>query len=215
MTALVVHSCRSADETFQRHMPFYTKTGFDVYGVGRVDNPSSFPLGVKNFNIGLDQRIHKDNLVRRFVDTFKFCLESRMFALYSDFCVVEYDCLFFKPLPKHPGGLVATLAGYAVPGALATKFYHCPWWADRAMAEIIVDEGQKLLDQKIYELGSPDFFLGLICDRRAISPITIPFYSRNTIEPGWQMAEARQAYLDGVYGMHGVKTKATLDSIVF
>lgn len=213
MTALVVHSCRAADATFQRHMPFYTKTGFEVFGVGRTDVPASFPPGVRHFDIGLDQRQHPSNLCRRFVDTFKFCLESEMFALYSDFCLIEYDTLFFKELPRHPGGLIATLSGYSVPGALATKFYHCPWWPDRKTAEIIVDEGQKLLDQGIFELGSPDFFIGLICDRRALSPITIPFYSRNTIEPGWQMEEARQAYLNGVYGAHGIKHANQIEEI--
>lgn len=214
MTALVIHSYQGADETFARHFPYYCKAGADIFGVGRVDKPSVWPIGLKHFDIGNDAKHHPSNLVERFVETFRFCLENNMLAQYTDFCVIEYDTLFFKPLPKHPGGLVATLAGYSIPGAYASRFYHCPWWPDRKTAQIIVEEGTKLLKAGIYELGSPDLFLGFICDRRKINPSSIPWYSRNTVEPGSQMEEARRAYKEGVIGIHGIKNQKQIDDLM-
>lgn len=213
-TLLLIHSCERANETVKRHWRFYENANCDIMGVGREDSHCWWPEGIASVDIGRDAKMDGDNLCRRLVDTFRFCLENLKNSPYTDFCIIEYDTLFFKPLPIHPGGLVATLAGHAIPGFLAKRFYHTPWWADIETADTIVKEGDRMIRLGLTEKGTPDFFLGLLCERTGIEPITIPFYSRNTIEWGTQMEEARQHMRDGVFGLHGIKHENQLTALL-
>jgi hypothetical protein len=132
---------------------------------------------------------------------------------YNSLMVVEYDSIFLKPPPPVPDGVFTHLSGGNVPGPIfkASRFYHCPWGASRYAAGIIAQEGRKLINERSFENGSPDFFLGLILDRHP----ELPLYETGTFSVNggnWpeRMNEMVEAVKNGAFFCHGLRTKEEL-----
>jgi hypothetical protein len=127
--------------------------------------------------------------------------------------MIEYDSVFLKKPPEHPGGLHTRLAGGPLGGKFkAQRFYHTPWWADREAAAIIVEEGNNLIIEEEYENGSPDVFLGLIADRRPDLKISESHtWSCNGNDFQNRKEHAARAIDEGAWYLHGIRTREELD----
>jgi len=210
---LAIHSYPGANEGVARHWPHYEKSGASkIIGIGTVGGKCKWPEGVHSVEIGADSYIAGDHLPRRLVETMRLML----LLPYERFCIIEWDCLFFHPLPEFTG-MVAFHAGNNLPGMKAQRFWHCPWAFDFETGSKFVFEAQKIIDAREVEGHecSPDVFFGWVCERAGID-VKQPWigYTRNTIESAQDAEDARKAVLAGAMSVHGCKSRATYDYLM-
>lgn len=213
---LAIHTYPGANKDLSFHWPFFRRAGFErIIVVGTHGGGCHIPPGAEYVEIGDNKHVAGDHLPRRLVDTAEWCL--RCGGGWDQLCIAEYDCVFFRPLPKLDPGFHGHLAGGQLPGCKSTFFYHFPYIADRASWETFVKGGRELLAAGEIEQGTPDAFLALTIERYGIAHHFHSFksYSRNTIHasfgPGQPdfIPEARQAVRDGAVVCHGIKTSKT------
>lgn len=217
---LVVLSHSGANETVSRHWPWYARGEADILGVGRQGTKCEWPpyegfTGHHGFigsiDIGQESYANGSNHNERLLAVLNHCVKK---TRYTSFCVIEYDCLLFKPLIfNEPGAwFISTPAGGKSPGFSGTRFYHCPWWFSREMAIQVLDWGDRMLSAGLIEQGFIDRWLGLMSDLYPMQLTNSGWYSRNTI--GLEnVAEARTAIAAGAHGVHGVKTAEVLEAL--
>lgn len=152
-------------------------------------------------------------VIKRWVRTWEIFLNEEKFSQFDSACMVESDSLFLRKPEPHPGGLFTRLAGGPVGGASkSTRFFHCPWWADRVTAQIIVEEGRKLMAEGEWELCSPDLFLGLITDRRPEIKVTeANTWSCNGGDFHNRADQAGKAVMDGCFFVHGIRLASEVE----
>lgn len=155
----------------------------------------------------------RPEVIKRWVRAWDIVVDEPKFAQFTDFCMVESDSVFLRKPESHPGGLFTRLAGGPVGGASkASKFFHCPWWADRATAQIIVEEGRKMISEGELELCSPDLFLGLLTDRRPEIKVTeCNTWSCNGNDLQNRRDQCQKAVQSGAWHVHGLRTKEEYD----
>lgn len=208
-TLLVILAHSGAQDAIDRHFPFWERTCWDILGVGRENTTTAWPSGAFTFNCGLESYVNGDNHLRRFLDVLTHCLNYS----HSAFCLIEYDCLTFPPMALHPGGFTSVLAGYRSPGFTAANYYHCPWWMDRPTAQLIIQHGTRLLNERVIEHGFIDRWLGLLCERNDIPITPLNAYTRNTLDYPRYITEAREAVRNGAQFIHGCKTKEQFEQL--
>lgn len=210
----LVHSYPGANEVVARNYPTWRNAGFErIIGIGTIDGGCTWPAGMESFTIGVNSYVNRDVLPRRLVDTVRY-----MTSLpgWDNACIIEYDVIMLKPFPAIPLGFSSPCKGGPQPWRLGQKFFHPPWVADRGSWDRILAGGEECLRAGEFEGGSPDCFIGWVCEKHHI-PIhenTFSTYSRNTIDNLAWMQEARQARLDGCHSIHGVKSRAAFDHIL-
>lgn len=213
---MAVHGYPGANTTVVRHWPYYQKSGADeIFGISTVGGGCVWPDNIRSMEIGENRYIDgkSDHLCRRLLDT----LEGFLPLEWDRLCIVEYDAVFFHPLPRDlPSGIIAHLSGGTPTGCTCSQFFHCPWIFDRESAKKTIEVGRQMLADGDIQLGSPDCFLGRMQDVSDIRITDSPFpvYSRNSLDITWQLEEARQAVRSGVTMVHGVKTEAQLNSLI-
>lgn len=208
---LAIHAYPGAHEAIARHWPFYEKSGSDkIIGIGTTDGQTKWPAGVEHVEIGRNEYIAGDHLPRRLLDTMKFMLTLP----FDRFCIIEWDVLFFQPLPEFTG-MAAFHAGNQSPGMRAKRFYHVPWAFDFSTGTKFVQEGEKLLKDVSGHECSPDVFFGWVCESSGIE-VTQPWngFSRNSLDCAGDLEEARNHYRAGVMALHGCKTRREFDYIL-
>lgn len=208
-TLLVIHGYASANDMIERHWPFWRQSGCDILGVGREDSEVRWPEKIQTVNIGADRYADKDNLCRRLVDTFRYCLTLP----YDDFCILEADAINLGPIGAHTGGLLTNKVGAGSEGFKGNQYFHCPWWADRMTAEWIVEFGDVMLRDGDIEQGWPDRFLGWMFEKFNLPWTQVRAYSENTIEGEASIKRARKAVESGVKFVHGIKTAEVLAEV--
>lgn len=212
---LLIQSYPGANELLWRHWPYYEKSGCSpIIGIGTTDGLCRWPNDSEHVDIGENLYICREHLPKRLINTFKHGLSR---SGWDRCAVIEYDTCFFRPIPDTiPTGLVTQLTGYMALGSTAKSFYHNPWIADRQTAEQIVAGGEQMIREGDLQGGSPDTFLGRLCERFSIPVDTtsLKYYSKNTIHPGhpW-VEEARRARIDGAHVIHGIKHASVLERI--
>ena len=213
MRLLIVTFHPEASAACDRHYPFWQKAGCDrIIGVTSRSDKSRWPTP-DFIEIGPYGYISDSRLPLRLIQT----LEHAISLGADEICITEWDCIFFKPLPVViPPGFTMNTTGGGGKNYRATRFFHPPWFFDRASAITAVEIGRQLLSEGIYELGSPDIFIGLITDL-AFLPINegvFTSYSRNAFDLPCHLAEARAAYRSGVTAIHGLKSEKELAYIL-
>lgn len=209
---LAIHSYPGANELVKQLWPYYDKSGWDIIGIGTNDNKTQWPDGVKFVNIGRNAYIYDhSNLPQRLVNTIKYFLERC--PEYTHLCIVEYDCIFLSPLEFQETGITTHLAGGTV-GTEANAFYHVPWFMDRESGALIMEEGERLILQKRFELGSPDVFLGLILQNLGINPHESNTFSVNSFDLPKNIEAGRKAISEGCKFLHGVKSMQQLEKLL-
>lgn len=210
-TLLIIHSYAGGHAQLNWTWPHYLTSGWDILGVTPTDASHPWPRGVRSVSLTENGYIGTSTtLVRRLVATFEYVLRPE-FDAYSDFCIIEYDGFFLQKPPQHPGGFHTSLAGGCIAGFQATRFFHTPWWPDRAAARIIVDAGNKLIAAGELERGSPDLFLGLIVDRTGLPWTQTHTWSVNGGDFTRRRAAAIRPIKDGIWYLHGIRTKSELE----
>jgi hypothetical protein len=210
-TLLAIMSYAKAEEQVNWSWPHYRKSGLPIMGScptnsnHRWPNDCEYdqPLGLEGYST--------PELIRRWVGIFNLFTADPMFAKYDAIIVIEYDAVFLKPPPPVPDGVFTHLAGGNIPGFKAERFYHCPWAASRSAATVIAEEGRKMIEEGIFEGGSPDFFLGHIIDRRP----DLHLYETGTFSVnGGNLTDRKDAAVHalkmGTWFLHGLRTKEEL-----
>jgi hypothetical protein len=209
----LVHSYPGANSICARNYPTWKQAGFDkIIGIGTTDGGCTWPDNMSYVNIGVNSYVDRDVLPRRLVDTVQFMTSL---AGWDEACIIEYDVIMLKPFPSIPKGFSSPCKGGPQPWRKGNKFFHPPWVADRDSWNKILIGGLECLKAGEIEGGSPDCFIGWVCDRHGI-PIhenTFTTYSRNTIDNQTWMEEARVARHEGATAIHGCKTKECFDHI--
>lgn len=168
------------------------------------------------FECGRDAYVDGEHLPKKLVDSVEAGL--RMFPQATWITVEEYDCWhprdFVRSVPE--GVMCGLRCGGQIQGCESHFYMHWPVSATRVTWERWPPFARMLLNQRRYELGTPDAFLALACEVAGIAPKFDCWhgFSRNTIhglnpanpnQPDFLPA-ARQAYLDGAVAFHGVKS---------
>lgn len=209
---LAVHTYPGANQAIERHFPCWVKSGADeIMGILTQDG-CQWPDGYNSVKLGRDSYIDGPVLPQRLLDTMKLML----LMPFDRFCIIEWDCLFFKPLPEF-SGMSAFHAGNRMGNMLAEKFYHVPWCFDFDAGTAFVKEGEKAIREVqpgMHEC-SPDVFFGWVCERAGL-PVSQPWegFSRNSLDCAGDVELAREAYLSGATAIHGIKTRSNFDYIL-
>lgn len=217
-TILAIQSYPGANATVARHLPYYLNAGADMLlGIGTTDGGCVWSNEFDcTCNIGENKYIEGAHLCDRLLRTIEVALSVEL-GPFDRICVIEYDCLFFKPIPKDlPVGVVMNIAGGPQPHRLGTFYYHCPWIMDSGTASMVLDGGRQCLKDLQFEGGSTDCFIGWVCERFNI-PVhcnLVHTYSKNSLDIPEHLEEARQARIDGAMAIHGVKTPAMLNRLM-
>lgn len=208
---LCIHSHAGANERIPVHFPYYENSGADkIIGIGTTDGRCKWPEGVEHVEIGRDGYIDGPHLPQKLIDTMRFML----LLPYERFCIIEWDCLFFHPLPEFTG-MAAFHAGNQSEGMLAKRFHHCPWAWDYDTGMAFLAEADKAIKEVSGHECSPDVFFGWVCERAGIE-VTQPWkgFSRNSLDCAGDVELAREAYLDGAVAIHGIKGRRDLDYVL-
>ena len=208
---LAIHSYPLANAGVQRHWPFYEKSGAQkILGIGTTDGGCKWPEGVESVDIGQNSYIQGDILPRRLVNTMRLML----LMPFDRFCIIEWDCLFFHPLPPFDG-MAAFHAGNSLPGMKAKRFHHVPWGFDYETGQAFVKQADKMLKDVEGHEASPDVFLGWVAEEAGIE-IHQPWigFSRNSLDNPADVELAREARLAGAVAIHGIKTSENLRRIL-
>lgn len=221
-TLVVVHSHAAANDMVAILFPHYKTAGCDILGIGRTNSKCIWPEPIPTRDIGIDLFKtwveHKsDSLPKKLIGTLEVCLSD--FPQYNDYCIIEWDSIFVKPLPKHTGGLVS------VPCMVDNRItpfqnmksniaFQCPWWFDKPTAEIAIRKGRELIEVGDIEEGTPDHFLGRIVQLSGIKYSPIATFFRMEFETPELIEEARQRYRSkDVFYIHGFKKISQLTSV--
>ena len=209
-----IFSYAGANATVGRHWPYFRKAGVPLWGIGRINTSCLWPDGVFNpVNIGEDTYVCGDNLCKRLIIACEHFLMLPWMQQFNDVCLIEYDSIFTRALPEHPGGLATCIAGGNSPGFKGTRFFHTPWWVDRPTAALIVAEGRLMLAEGDIEHGFPDRFLGRLVDRCPMHITETNTFSVNTIDNPAYVEAAREAIRRGSFMVHGIKTADQLKAV--
>lgn len=224
-TLLVILSHSGANETVQRHWPWYERAGCDILGVGRENTNSVWPLFnnaqlsngnhyIGSLNVGQESGPVGANHIERFTNVLQALTVEARFMLYERFAIIEYDGIFTKPIPDTAPGLTTKLAGHLTPGFMSEHFYHTPWIVDEDTGIDIVRYGKRMLKAGLIEHGFIDRWLGLMHDlyKFPLHDLGHLSYTQNTILPH-HYDDARKAVKNGAFYLHGVKTHEALEAI--
>lgn len=227
MLVLCIHSYPGGNSAVERHWDYFMHAGADlVLGIATFDGICRFPETVDEVaQIGCSSYINGPHLPQRLIDTLSYVLEKYdpNFIL-----VAEYDTVIFRriELENLEKELASHLAGGRTWESKATAFYHNPWLFSRAAAEKFIPAGRAAIDEGICghitpvaygtPEASPDVFFGYIAERLELDVQTDLWteFSRNDLFQRGNLELAREAYLEGVDVIHGIKTQQELEYIL-
>lgn len=216
-TLVVIITHQGAQALLDRNWPWWVKGGYPLTIVEHADKPSMriptpFVNGysVQLLRVGTDP----DRMPHRWVGRFMAIMEAcSQMPGPTDFCFIEADGIFTRPLPPHPGGLVTTLAGHKSPGFRGHNYYHTPWWMDRKTMGAVLFWGRRMLNADLDEAGFIDRFIGLMELLYDLTIVPASSYSQNSLDQSHFLEQARAAIAKGAYYVHGVKTQQHLDYV--
>lgn len=211
---LLVHSCQKANSAVFLHYLYYLQSGCErVVGIltegGRCKWPTEDTVAISP-----DRYIDGPHLPNRLLRTLEFGLAQGA----DEIVVIEYDVLFFHPLPAVlPKGITMNWTGGNQPGFKCTRFAHVPWTMDAETAKLVIAEGDKMLAEGDIEGGNPDLFLGRLTDRRPDIPVhsgLYPSFTRNSYDIPGDLEKARAAVKAGAVVCHGIKHEREMTFIL-
>jgi hypothetical protein len=213
---LAIHTWPGGSEALLRHAEWFRIAKADrTVVIGTIGGNCSHPPDFEYTEIATDSYMAGRHLPQRLMDTIRWCLDQ---PGCEHIVVCEYDTLFFKPIPRVEG-VWAHLAGGRTFDAKASCFYHNPWAMDRASAELLVPEMRAIIEEGHCTYGSvessPDVFFAYACERLGLgvrSDVMTEF-SRNALDCPGDLDRAREAYVNGVDVIHGVKKAIELQVI--
>lgn len=206
-TALLIQGYPSASQRIKDLWRYYKKSGFDIFGVDTEDGSCNWPEHIHRKAIGKNAYIEGGHLSQKLCDCVAWFLSDPIFTPYTHVCVIENDVIFLKPPPAMDVEITSRLAGFQVLPMKALKFWHNPWWMSREIAVKFVAGAKELLAAGENELGHPDFFFGLVCERYNLPVVDLPgAFSQNSFDNQYSLEIGRKAVREGAWVVHGVKT---------
>jgi hypothetical protein len=213
MRTLIVQTYPGANETVFRHYPYWQKSGADhIVGLVTDDEQCLWPTN-DVVVAGVNRYVEGKHLPLRLLQS----LEAGLDTGADEIVVIEYDVVFFRPLPPAPArGIAMVPTCGPQSGYKSSRAFHCPWQMSRDTALRAFLVGHELLANGENESGMPDYFIGLLAERAGIPVIENHFtrYTQNTIHTPEHLAEAHEAFRTGVHAIHGIKTAENLSFIV-
>lgn len=208
-TLLIIQSHESHKPLVDMVWPQHALHGWSIFGVTPEDSVHAWKPDIFHCAMIGKAGYMQPDVIKRWVRTWEIVTTEDKFDQFTDFCMVESDSVFLRKPEAHPGGLFTRLAGGPVGGASkASRFFHCPWWADRATARRIVFEGKNLIMANELELCSPDLFLGLITDRLPDLKVTeANTWSCNGNDLQNRMDQCEKSVKAGCWFVHGLRTQ--------
>lgn len=207
--ALVVMGHRAVQDTIDRHMPYWRRTGLDILGTNPQDG-TIWPADVESMAYGVNAHCGRDSAVR-LLNVFKWIANSPERPFY---CVIEYDMLVLKPYIP-PSNVVYTHSDVNKEGdRFKHKFYNPPpWIVTNKVASVIHQTGEKLLNYNDFEEGYNDRFIARILSKSGLFWWAIPNVHHGYFDKD---PEAKRKALEAVKAgtctfLHCVKTQADLD----
>ena len=227
-TLLAIQSYPAAWDRVQMLWATYAITGWPILGFDCEDGRHPWPAGVPHMAIGqarpwpmpgVAKQPYDDNLCRKFIRTMRAVFYDPRFSDVTDMCIVEADGLFLQRPPAHPGGFVAHFCGYCPPEWKSGDgmFCHCPWWMDRETAKVLIRVGDKMIAEKNIGNGSPDVFVGKLIKEAEVKFTASRTWSCNgggLHNPDSNMAAALKAVKEGVWFVHGLRTKEEMEELL-
>lgn len=220
-TLLAIHSYAAARDQVFWSFPYWKLAGWDIAGFAPADSKHDWPAGTAHVVEFGRQGYAGSELTERFIKTWEIFVGDSRFDTYDSFCLIEYDGIILRTPEPHPGGLLTNHAVGPMPHCglkSQTGGFHTPWWADRAAARIIAEEGRKMIGEGETEKGSPDMMLGLMVDRRKdLKWSQSKTWSRNGncfVTTPHTMAEAIEAVRGGAWYVHGLRHKTELQQLL-
>lgn len=215
VVAILSHS--GANATVQRHWPLYLNCGCDIVGIGRTDTHCQWPAESGQFigsmDIGQESYAKGDNHICRFLELVEWFLTDAMMKSYTHLVVIEYDGVFFAPVPKLKiNTFYGKLAGGKSDGFLGSMYIHTPWCMDRLCAGNVLKHGRAMLKAGLIEQGFLDRWFGLMIDLYDLQwrDTGAGTYTHNTLDTPEKIAEAGRAVAEGAWYVHGLKTAEQL-----
>jgi len=222
-TFLAIHSYPGANDTVARHWRYFLRQKAQkIYGIGTEGGGCEWPGG-NHTEIGKNSYIDGPVLPMRMLDTIDFFLPLDWDILI----IAEYDTVIFNRIEVE--WMNRCLAGHLAGGktweSKAEHFYHNPWLFDHGVAEDFVRTGREAIADGIcgkktenaYATpeGSPDVFFGYMAEYLGLDVQDDLWtqYSQNDLKDHARLVGAREAFLNNVDVIHGIKTKDELDYI--
>lgn len=222
---LLVQTYPGGNQTLQRNWPFFLDCGADrIWVIKTVEGDCWCPPDTLSVTIGTNKYIDGSHLPQRLVDTVEFGLHA---SDDSHILVAEYDTLILSPIryKAMEHAVASHRAGSATWGSKVNSFYHNPWLFKREFAKRFVDEGRVVIAEGIPDRqrgqppppeASPDVFFALVCERLG-QPVQIDLwseYSRNGYDLPGHLEEAREARLNGIGVIHGLKSRVEYEVVM-
>lgn len=218
-TLLTIDTHAGIQDFLPAMWPHYERAGVDILGVERTNKPTLWPKPVPTIAVGEDlfkrwcEHRHPTLLCERTLGTIEALLTMPQFADYTDFCTSTWSVFFAQPLPPLPAPLVLHSAGGNARGFDAPYFFHHARWFDRATAATILKVGRDLIAAGRTELGSEDFFFGLIVHTAGLQWHNVATVTMNGMDSPHGVKAARKAIAKGAWWVGNVKNAAELANL--
>lgn len=204
----MAHGEKSAQATFDRHLPFWRAHELPILVFTPEDNPVK--TGLTTIKLGKASH-HSAEANKRF----RLMLDLLYDLPQQRFAFFEYDSICLdRRLPRHPPsvGVFGNVFNNSDPKFAGSQFVHPPLMFDRETVHRILVSCRYIPDSA--EFGFWDRWLGLVCDTGRIPMYSYgpEGYSENTVAEG--SASARAAVCGGAIMIHGIKAAGVLDMLV-
>lgn len=216
-TCIVVmsHGAKSAEETFNRHLPFWDSHKGNMLVYCPLDKPMSF---ISPQLLWGKASHHNQDAINRF----KFLMTFLSTMDYGQFAIFEYDSFILNPyLPDvGPSGFMAVR--FCEPDHKtwgSNQFFHPPFIVGRSALKCLVQEARDLnTTVELKAQGFWDRYLGILVERAGRDIAFQPLewgkdsWSNNTIEDE-HIDEVVTAVEQGVNWIHGCKSAKAYEAI--
>jgi len=218
-TLIVVMAHKEAQETFDRHLPYWEAHGSPIV----VWCPSTALVKTSHEQLGFGTPSHHDaEANRRFKAMCRMCLSK---TEYDRFVIFEYDAICVRkdfpwgtdPLEIRGSWFHDKYKTCGGTGWRGHWFCHPPFLIHRPAMEKIVSRQETFPDDieagnwdRMFGTAAEEEGLGMYNLRSTVPPVA---YTANSFEHGYYH-EALAYAKSGAYMFHGIKTPYQLDSIL-
>jgi len=201
---------KAAQETFDRHLPFWEWHGLPVV----VAQSSDAPVETRHQQFTYGPSCHSGADA---INKIKAVLHWFAKSGHSHAAIFEYDSLLLQKRIEFPNGLTGVLMPNTEPSRfMAPRYPLVPWTVDRASVLRLLEITDRY--PTIMEEGAGDRFMAAICQVAGVPvlPFSPPGYGEGTIQPLFSPTAGLllDALQHGARAIHGIKDKAALDFIV-
>lgn len=213
MIAVLIQAHRGEQDLFKANLPYFLVSGGRILCVDAEDSPLAVvPSGIQHVTVPVPSRTDKRFHAERLLKVFQAAIDTGE----STVLLTECDSVFVKVPEAVPEGFGCFLAGQSPPEWECGHwpFLHPPFYMRREVAARWVEAASRIIEIDVGN-GTPDVFSGMVCVQAGIPIVPLNVYSTNGLDmrAKSKLVEARKAFLNGVWHIHGIKRHDHLDFI--